>query len=281
MVSPLQTTVDTILSSRFDRASPNQVCLGGMQFFVTNLGVIKPEFFPRIVALALDDTRRGLLRVLAERKLYSCQVLIDRADLLESYVGSDFQLRVRFAVGYPKTNPSFYRNLGDEGMVPDGFPTSEKLLSGGFAEEPRPRVDLQLKAADPLTPGSELVPLAREISLVGDLARRNPSLPYHTLRDLLVAGSWDAWLNPSAAMVLLSNPGEDLVVGAQLAARDCLREQFLRGNFFGSRAPLHALLRFRNAGSIPPQRRQVLQVLTELFQPMLTAESFKFPLGEE
>jgi hypothetical protein len=106
-----------------------------------------------------------------------------------------------------------------------------QLPAGGIFRLPDPPAPLTATEIadcfDPQTPGVRLVVLRERafgcrpadwdaISAID----QNPSLPGEVLRRLLVDGDDDAWLNPSAQLVLLEQPGVDLLRGALLCACD-------------------------------------------------------------
>lgn len=144
-------------------------------------------------------------------------------DVEPSVISEGYEITRYYAVVFPRHNPSYARSRAsaNPGTRP---PPDGRLHHVGTTSlrDLANQIELQqLLAADDCALWL-LTTLAREIGAVGDRARRHPSMPTSCLREAMAAGSWDAWLNPSAALVLLGQPGDDLERGAAHAAMDAL-----------------------------------------------------------
>lgn len=197
-------------------------------------------------------------------------MLQDSVTSSEDIHTSEFTFWLKFVVKYPDLNLRFYRRRGGEMSGEQGLGIREEWLLGGVLEAPTYPPALLERMRNPATPRLELARRTWEFSSAGERARRNPSLPENILRECMVAGSWDAWLNPAARMVLMTSPGEDLLMGAMEAALDCFPAEKIRGLDKGLTGALAWLLHCARIQSVSryPQR-QVLLALKDLLAPIL------------
>jgi hypothetical protein len=144
-------------------------------------------------------------------------IALQRDEFSDSYA-----LRRRAFVALPEGwNASWYylrtgipRDPMREMFYRQGTPANCCTLCPSYSRE-------ELRAASDLTtPAQLLADWVMSIDDRGERAAQNPSLPTSVLRQLLVAGVWGAWLNPTAEFELLATPGPELLEGAVWAAVD-------------------------------------------------------------
>lgn len=276
MIPSLSETANTVLRSMFNPVSFPARLIGQTRRFVCLLpepeSVIHLDRFEWEVRRHLELCLCKGKESLQEKGLYGCGILFRNA--VQFYgrgLDGQWGFKLPYAVKYPEFNLRFYRYRGAEGIVSESLEHEPGWLWGGVLEEPCFYGHESLRrASNPMTPGSELVGVAWTFSGVGERARRNPSLPEKVLRECMVAGSWDAWLNPAARMVLMASPGEDLLLGATQAALDCFPVERIYGLGRDTVGVLSVLLHRARIRSVSRRlQREVLCALKELLAPIL------------